>query len=60
MIIKNGKEVTSIYDRGKQVTAVYRYVAGAWRAVWEAIRSCFGAGYWSDEKPWSDEEPWKD
>lgn len=60
MIIKEGKEVTSIYDRGKQVTAVYRFVAGAWRAIWEAIRSCFGAGYWSDEKPWSDDEPWKD
>lgn len=26
--------------------------------VWQYIRSCFGAGYWRDEKPWVDSDGW--
>jgi hypothetical protein len=29
------------------------------RLVWTAIRSCFGAGYWINDKPWLNDEPWK-
>lgn len=29
------------------------------RLVWTAIRSCFGAGFWINEKPWLNEEAWK-
>jgi hypothetical protein len=37
------------------VTEVYR---GA-RLVWTAIKSCFGAGYWVNDKPWLNNEGWK-
>ena len=56
MIYKNEKEITGIYVADKVITAVY---AGA-RIVWEAIRSCYGKGYWADERPWIDEDGWKD
>lgn len=29
------------------------------RLIWQAIRSCFGSGYWINGKPWLNEEPWK-
>ena len=29
------------------------------RLVWTAVRSCFGAGYWINEKPWLNDEAWK-
>ena len=29
------------------------------RLVWTGIRSCFGAGFWVNEKPWLNEEAWK-
>jgi hypothetical protein len=54
-IFIGGKEITSINAYGKAVTAIY---AGT-RLVWQAIRSCFGAGWWVNEKPWIDEEGWK-
>lgn len=55
MIYKNGKEITSIHIGGKAVTTVYK---GA-KLVWQAVRSCFGIGYWVNEKPWLNEEGWK-
>jgi hypothetical protein len=50
------KEITAIYFGKKAISAVYRGT----RLVWQAIRSCFGAGYWVDDKPWIDDEAWKD
>jgi len=29
------------------------------RLVWTAVRSCFGAGYWLNDKPWLNDEAWK-
>lgn len=37
------------------VNEIYR---GA-NLVWAAIRSCFGAGFWVNEKPWLNTEGWK-
>ena len=28
--------------------------------VWAAVRSCFGRGYWIQDKPWLDNDTWKD
>lgn len=42
-------------NRWRSVTAVYR---GA-QLVWEAVRSCFGAGFWLNDKPWLNNEGWK-
>lgn len=49
------KEISAITAFGHAVTAVY---AGA-RLVWQAVRSCFGAGWWNNEKPWDNTEGWK-
>lgn len=51
----NKKEITSIFKGTKVISYVYQ---GS-RLLWQAIRSCFGAGYWVNEKPWIDEEGWK-
>lgn len=56
MIYIRHREIYSIFMQSKTVQAVYK---GA-RLVWQAIRSCFGGGYWDDNKPWLDDEGWKD
>lgn len=43
------------YYGGKAVSAVYY---GA-KLVWEAISSCFGSGYWINNRPWSDTDAWR-
>lgn len=51
----NNKEVVNI-SKGSQVIAlIYK---GA-TLVWQAIKSCFGRGFWVNEKPWSNEDSWK-
>lgn len=55
MIYKNGKEITGIYLGGKAITAVYQGAV----LVWEAVRSCFGRGYWLPRKPWAGDDKWK-
>lgn len=49
------KEMVLIAALGHAVTAVY---AGA-HLVWQAVRSCFGAGWWNNVKPWDNTEGWK-
>lgn len=55
MIIKNGKEVEEIYRGSKAIQTVYR----AGYIVWEAVKSCFGKGWWINDKPWINNDVWK-
>lgn len=55
MIFKKEKEIVSVFRENKAITAIYK---GS-RLVWQAIRSCFGAGFWINEKSWINEEGWK-
>lgn len=55
MIRIGDKEITAIYVGQRALTAVY---AGA-KLVWQAVRSCFGAGYWQRSRPWSRTDGWK-
>lgn len=56
MAIKiKGKEISSIKIKNKLITIVR---VGK-RIVWEAINSCFGRGYWIDDKPWNDNDMYK-
>ena len=48
------KEVTGIYKGRLVISAVYQ---GA-RLVWQFIKSCFGRGYWINEKEWSNKDAW--
>lgn len=41
----NNKEVSTIF-LGKN-------------KIFEAIKSCFGKGYWINEKPWKNDDGWK-
>lgn len=55
MIYKEGKEITKIFKSNKEISYVYK---GA-LLVWQAVRSCFGSGFWVNEKPWLSEEGWR-
>ena len=54
MIRIAGKEVSALYIGQKAIQAVYKGAV----LVWQAIRSCFGSGWWDNEKPWIDEDAW--
>ena len=56
LYVKNGKEVTAVYVGRRVVSAIYR--GGV--LVWQAVRSCFGSGFWRNDKPWRNDEGWKD
>lgn len=55
MIFKNNKELSTIYLGEKPLVAIYK---GA-RMIWQAVRSCFGRGYWIGSKPWIGTDKWK-
>lgn len=55
MIRAFGHDIAIILAKGRIIAAVYQGT----KLVWLAIRSCFGAGYWVNEKPWIDNEGWK-
>lgn len=50
------KQVDTIYHGETTVQAVYHGL----RLVWQYIKSCFGRGYWINDKPWSDRDAWAD
>lgn len=60
MIVFNGKEISSLSYSGHPTNE--RWYIDENRVphlVWQSVRSCFGAGYWSNDKPWINEEAWK-
>jgi hypothetical protein len=55
MIIKNGKEVIEISKAKREYFEVYRGKL----LVWQIARSCFGSGYWINNRPWLNTDGWK-
>lgn len=55
MIHHNKKQVGFSYFLKKSVSLVYHYG----QLAYQAVRSCFGAGYWRGDKPWIGDEAWK-
>ena len=55
MIFLGKKEIESVFIGNKVVTQIYKGT----KLVWEAIKSCFGAGYWKNDSPWSNTEGWR-
>lgn len=55
----------SIYTNNKEFTALYygtriiKVVFKGTQIIWQAIKSCFGAGYWNTEYPWDNDDAWK-
>lgn len=54
-IHSKGKNIGIVYYGSLVISAIYR---GA-MLVYTAIRSCFGSGMWSGEKPWIGTDNWK-
>jgi hypothetical protein len=55
MIIKNGKETIEIYHGKKEILEIYRGKI----LIWQIARSCFGSGYWINDRPWLNTDGWK-
>lgn len=55
MIYINKKELESLFLNNKAVSQIYKGMT----IIWEAIKSCFGAGFWKNDAPWSNNEGWK-
>lgn len=56
MISVGGKIIGRLYAGTKPVAMLFT----ATKKVWEAVRSCFGSGFWRCVKGWSDTEKWKE
>lgn len=55
MIYKNNKAITGVYINDRAIGAIYKGT----QLVWQAIRSCFGRGFWIPSKPWIETDSWK-
>lgn len=55
MITKNKTEITSVFVKKTPIQAIHRFGI----TLWQAVRSCFGSGFWVNEKPWINDEAWK-
>ena len=55
MIHLDKNSISGIYVSGKSIKSIYRGTL----LLWEAVRSCFGKGFWLSEKPWSNDDAWK-
>lgn len=53
-MINANKNVTRITTFDK---AIIRVIA-AGKVIWELISSCFGSGYWINERPWINSDGW--
>lgn len=54
-IVFRKKEIVSIHFGTQVIAAIYKGT----KLIWMAARSCFGKGYWMNDKPWSNTEVWK-
>jgi hypothetical protein len=55
MIIRNKKEISEIIRGALPLAEVRRGKI----IVWQAARSCFGSGYWINDRPWVNDDAWK-
>lgn len=55
MLYVGNKEITQVFKGSKNIIAIFK----GNKLVWEAVNSCFGKGFWINEKPWSNDDGWK-
>lgn len=55
MIIHNEKEISSIFHKGKTISEIRKGLI----LIWQAVTSCFGIGFWRNDRPWANDETWK-
>ena len=60
MITKSKKEIVEIVHGAVPLTEVRRGRILVWQAAQEDedVRSCFGSGYWINDKPWLNDDAW--
>ncbi len=51
-----GKDKVGHSYVGKEAVQAIYYGA---TLIWQALRSCFGKGYWRNNKPWINKESWR-
>ena len=52
------KQVTSIYKGTETGSKVISAVYLGLKLIWQYIKSCFGRGYWINDKMWSNTDAW--
>lgn len=57
--IGGNKEISRVQIVKDGVAKTISYVYYGSKLVWQAIRSCFGSGFWTNKKPWSNTEAWR-
>lgn len=55
MLLFDFKNIESLY-LGKQVIQEIRKGT---TVIWEAIKGCFGSGFWKNNKGWINKEGWR-
>lgn len=55
MLLFNFKNIETLY-LGKQVIQEIRKGT---IIIWEAIKGCFGSGFWKNNKGWINKEGWR-
>ncbi len=55
MIHRNLKDLFARYIGQKKILEIRK----GNRIIWQAITSCFGAGFWRNDYPWKNEDCWK-
>lgn len=52
--MKTTNNLTVGYLSKKTLFVIYKGAV----VVWEAIKSCFGRGFWTNIQPWSNKDGW--
>ena len=52
--IKN-KKISRLYIKEKSISELFANL----RKIYTAIKSCFGRGFWINEKPWDNLGSWR-
>lgn len=58
MKYKNGKELVGKHINGNPCIIIYKVISGVVYTLWEYIRSCFGRGFWVNDKSWDNYDGW--
>lgn len=51
----NDTKLSKVVFNNKAVLSIYLGT----KLLWEAINSCFGKGYWINNKTWSNTDKWR-